>query len=463
MSDRVRRHATLAAALASLGLQAAVLWSLRSWPGGLRAHVALAVLAGLSWLAFALLARAGVARKTTIALLCGATALRIAILPMPVVRSDDFHRYAWDARVQQHGVDPYRHAPEEPALVPLRDQTWARINNRHLPTIYPPLAQLAFRAAIVPWAPRTGWRLFVLACDTVTTALLAAGGGAAAALGWALCPLVLLELDLDLHVDALAIALFTAALLALRRRRRGLAGALLGAAAAVKLLPVFLLAALRDRRVLVAALLAIALAAAPFASAGARVFGSLGEFSRRWRANDGAFALLYVAAVPVAEVVTGRNGYLWLGPRGPWLTGRDRPDVFADELAAVLARAAAAALFVVILIVAVWRIPADELRPIALAEVGVGAFLLLTPVLHPWYVPWILPPLLLGADRRRAAWLWLAATVPLAHLPLADHLAGAGWHEAWWPRIVEHGPALVLCVRGTVGGRDGRQATGDRR
>ena len=30
--------------------------------------------------------------------------------------SDDLYRYAWDGRVQAHGVDPYASPPLEPAL-----------------------------------------------------------------------------------------------------------------------------------------------------------------------------------------------------------------------------------------------------------------------------------------------------------------------------------------------------------
>ena len=60
---------------------------------------------------------------------------------------DDVYRYVWDGKVQRAGVNPYRFAPDAPQLSALRDTDWARINNRSLPTIYPPLAE-AHRIAL---------------------------------------------------------------------------------------------------------------------------------------------------------------------------------------------------------------------------------------------------------------------------------------------------------------------------
>src|SRR5262249_12123022 len=73
-----------------------------------------------------------------------------------------------------------------------------------------------------------------------------------------------------------------------------------------------------------------------------------------------------------------------------------------------------------------------------------GAFLLLTPTLHPWYVLWMVPLIALGAE---PAWLILAALVPLGYLPLSDWLERGGWHDPVVPRGVEHGAVwLALAV-----------------
>ena len=64
--------------------------------------------------------------------------------------SDDVHRYLWDARMTLSGVDPYAYAPDDGALRAMRDTTWAAINHREIPTIYPLVAEILFALGGVP-------------------------------------------------------------------------------------------------------------------------------------------------------------------------------------------------------------------------------------------------------------------------------------------------------------------------
>ena len=440
--------------IATIALSAGALTTLGGWPARVPLHLAFYVVAGLAWLvAIASLRRTAPTKRVFAFALVAGLGLRVLALATPPAHSDDVYRYLWDARVQQHGINPYLYAPEVPALSPLRDDNFAKMNNRQLPTIYPPAAQLFFRLSARPAAPLAGWKLAVGASELATAALLYVGAGPTAALGWLLSPLVLVELDVNGHVDALAIALLCAALVALQRSRRAVAGALLGAATAVKLLPIFLIVALRDWRLRLAALGLIAACVLPYAGAGTRMVGSLGEYGRRWRSNDGAFSLLYVGAQAIVGVI-GKRAPTDETRLGSWtrlVTGRDRDEAYPDELASALARALAFGCFVMVVTGAAWSARRRALAPydhaLHLTELGLGAFLLLTPALHPWYVVWCLPAVLLGAGKpsgRSAAWLWMAATAPLGHLPLVAYLAGSPWHEALWPRLVEHVPALVL-------------------
>ena len=62
--------------------------------------------------------------------------------------STDLHRYAWDARVQASGINPYRYAPLDGRLVELRDDlVWPQINLPAWHTVYPPGAEASFLAA----------------------------------------------------------------------------------------------------------------------------------------------------------------------------------------------------------------------------------------------------------------------------------------------------------------------------
>ena len=59
--------------------------------------------------------------------------------------SDDIYRYVWDGRVQWAGINPYEFAPVAEELAHVRDALiFPKINHPELPTIYPPIAQIAF-------------------------------------------------------------------------------------------------------------------------------------------------------------------------------------------------------------------------------------------------------------------------------------------------------------------------------
>ena len=175
--------------------------------------------------------------------------------------SSDLYRYGWDAHVQLSGVDPYRYPPDAPQLRYLRQPTWfpgpagcARIGDRPgctdinrpgVRTIYPAVAEAWFDTVGLihpgPDGART-WQIAGGLVDMATIVLLmlalAAMGRDPVDVAWyALCPLPVIEFVANGHVDGLALLLLIAALLALRRERRVLAGILIGMATMVKIYP----------------------------------------------------------------------------------------------------------------------------------------------------------------------------------------------------------------------------------
>ncbi|HEX8954254.1 MAG TPA: glycosyltransferase 87 family protein, partial [Polyangia bacterium] len=311
----------------------------------------------------------------------------------------------------------------------------ARINNRALPTIYPPLAEAAF--AMAPSLPL--WKLWVALGDAAVALLLYMGLADRRRLVlWAWSPLVVMELAMNGHVDALGVALLVGGLLAWERGRAAAAGALVAAAAAVKLLPVVALFGMRKKQTVVAAAVVAVALALPYATAGPRMAGSLGEYSRRWRVNDGAFALLYAGAERLVAHTQFSGRYdMSESPRlARLLTGRDRDTIFPDEVASFVARVWAGAIFLAVVAWALWR-RATTLR---LTEAAIGAFVLLTPALHPWYVVWLLPLVAVGGSW---AWMVLALLAPLGYRPLDVWLEGGPWRDPIWTRLLEHGLTLV--------------------
>ena len=216
---------------------------------------------------------------------------------------------------------------------------------------------------------------------------------------WAWSPLVVMELGLERRTSMRSASrCSSAALFAWQRGRAATAGALVAAAAAAKLLPIVALAGMRRRRALAAAAIVAVVLALPYVAAGPRLSGSLGEYSRRWRVNDGAFALLYVAAEGVVAHTrfAGRYDLVRFAAAGaPGDGARSRHRSFPMRSPASSRGCRPGAIFLAVVAWALWR----RASAVRLTEAAIGAFVLLTPALHPWYVLW-----LLAARRRR----WLA-------------------------------------------------------
>lgn len=324
-----------------------------------------------------------------------AVALRLAALAGPPTLSDDLYRYSWDGRVQAAGVDPYRYRPVSSHLASLqedwlwpdahgceelrRDAGCTRINRPTARTIYPPLAQAWFatvyRIAGID-AHHKAWQVAGLVGDVALIALLplalrAWGRDQRWTALYALSPFPVVEVVNNGHVDGLAALLLVVALLVAARNRPGWAGAVVGAAALVKLYPLLLVVAL--------------------AAAGARRWRSLVRATAAAAAVVVAGYLPHVLAVG-ARVVGYLPGYL----REEHYTGGAR---FLLAGNAAIAVAALAAVVVWVLV----RRPAPS--PPAFAAVLGGLLLVTTPV-QPWYAVTLLAVATVAAA---PAWALVAA------------------------------------------------------
>jgi hypothetical protein len=396
-----------------------------------RLEVGWVVLAAAGWwLALGVAARA---RISLAALVTLALVLRVPGLVLGPVLSDDVHRYAWEGEVVLRGASPYLHAPDAPELAELRAEEaglHARVNHRDVPAAYPPLAQLV-HAGLVGLARLAGAdpvlliRLAYVLCDLFVVVVLARllarrGLPVALASAWALAPLAALEFSASGHLDALAILLLLVpwAHFEPATRRGALAGSvLLAAGALVKLLPVVALPPWwrdgRARALAVATVMAVLAAGFLPLALHAGSFAGLADYGERWEGMN-------LVHRWIAELARA------LAPGG-W----DAEDVR-------LAARAAGGLGWVALVAWAWRRRSDGLDVVRAAVAG---FLLLTPVLHPWYVCWMLPFLAL---RLELAWAWLAGVAPLLYVTLERGRAAGDWSEpAWlWPVVAL--PFLVL-------------------
>jgi hypothetical protein len=359
-----------------------------------------------------------------VAVLC-----RLALVAHEPVLSTDVYRYVWDGRVQAAGINPYRHVPQGSTLQGLRDpDLFPFINRRHVPTAYPPTAELLFGALYSGWSDSVVWtKTAMVVLDLLALVLLAAllarvGIDPNRAIVYAWSPLAVLEVGHSGHVEVALVVLVVAALHAALSRRRWLTGALLAAGALVKpyalVLAPALVARASWRAVAAVALGGVATAVAlylPFLSVGARVIGYLPGYLRE-------------------------EGYS--GGSGLYLLGGDSGAGTGWAGAAYLA---AVATGLVALGIWCWRAPVRESADVprrALLLMAV-ALTLLTPR-YPWY--WLAALALLPFARGA----WLAGGAAGLSLPPLLYLHYRTEAEPQWPLAVVHAGMAALLAAGAV-------------
>ena len=400
------------------------------------------------WALYALLARHDLTARTALGV---ALAAGLALVMAPPILSDDVHRYLWDAHVARHGIDPYAHAPADPALDGLDPDLRAAVSYPEIATIYPPVAQLAFliaaRIAEAPWA----MQLVALALHLATALLLRRTSDRAASL-YALCPLGLVEGAGAAHVDVLAGLLLLAGVLAIGTPHR--AAFAFALATGTKLVGLLALPLLRGRALVLGLVLGVLLAA-PIAGAGHGGDAGLWHYARRWQGAGPIFAALEqgaafalgpledahgtIAFAPAAVLTRLAPGSA-LDPHAPALGGTASAAPGRVRRSVLAAMGARSLVLVLVAGFAIGRTRGQttpKAAAAALRDVLLVA-LALSPQVHPWYLLWALPlELLAGGLAVRA----LAASMVLAYVPVIAFRDGGPWIEPGWL-----GPLLLVVL-----------------
>jgi len=383
---------------------------------------------------------------------------RLALLPLTPELSDDVYRYLWDGHVLLEGVNPYAHPPDDEALAAIRTEWHGAINHPHIPTIYPPLAQVLFGLVNIAGgtilAAKLVWLCFDLGCAALLQGIAArTGRNPARVLVWYLwSPLLIVETAWSAHYDAVGLFFLTALIWAavrwrdngrtgssagavpsaaplirghlLRAFSRPVAlGSVLGFATLVKFAPAAALPPLARRygvRAVAAFLAVCAVLYLPFAGAGiSALTGGLRTYGRHWSANEGAFSLvLHLAGDPV------------------------------------LARVSVAVLVLAVVGYTAWRRFSVERALLWI----MGAGLLLSPTVHPWYVLWVLP---MAALRNHAPFLLVGGLAFLGYWGLASYETTGVWPQPGWNRAAMWLPVWGLILWRLVPGAASRSGAPD--
>lgn len=336
--------------------------------------VLLYAIAAIAWIP---LMRRSASLRVTLVI---AIALRLLLLfPAPQL-SGDVYRYLSDGRVLAGGGNPYAYFPTDP-----------RINHPEIRSIYPPHAQLLFALVHELGA----WRLLIIAVDLAVIALLRSRGFA-----YATCPLVLFEGVWSGHIDVIAGALVALSLCSAGRPYTSAVA--LGIASGLKLIPVAALPAML-RRGMQPLPFALALVVPVLPFLGGPIMPGFRDYATRWIFNSPLYDLVraIVERIPTKAIWTHH----------PLRFEAISDFVYRHLYADFLTRAILAVVAIAIVLTA---------RRVTTA---IGALLLCSPAIHPWYWLTLVPPALV----ERSAWLWLALAAPFSYLlyggahPLAVH------------------------------------------
>ncbi|MCY3928007.1 MAG: hypothetical protein OXG81_07020 [Acidobacteria bacterium] len=343
-------------------------------------------------------------------LLFWAVAFRLVGLVGGPFYEDDFYRYLWDGFRFATAGTPYGAAPEEffvdPAVPVLFQGVLDGVNYPELPTIYAPVTQLVFLVAYwIKPASVAVLQAILIAVDLAVVVLLLRLAPARRVLLYAWCPLVVKEIAFTAHPDGVGVCLLLAGIVLARERRFWTAAALLGLAVATKtfalvLAPLVLVRARPKHWALFVG--TVAAMYLPFAIGGGTDLLSLGVFARDWEFNSAVFALLKTVVAPsAARVVVGLLfAVLWVAYVLHYVRGGNREIPRGDWL--------------------------------------FGVLLVLSPVINPWYLLWLLP----FAVVFPSVWAWTASVAVLfsyiTGLNLPDYTLQP-YEQPVWGRGLEFG------------------------
>ncbi len=336
---------------------------------------------------------------------------RIFMVGVPV--SDDVYRYLWEGKLIAVGESPYQYPADHAYYEPYRDHYWEGMNHKDKLTAYPPLAEIIFAGVssvvYAPWAFKV---LFVLADLCVVCVLIVflqhRGANVLTALLYALNPLTLFAFAGEAHFDVLMILAMMLSLLCVEKRAFAWGWVWLGIAIQIKIIAVVLI--------------------------------PLYLLRCQWRYAGWLLIPLVLPSLYFLDSLSGMFQGLWAfggtnafnGPiHGPvnYLLGGD-------------ITAASRVVFALFGLISLWILWAVK-TPIKAAYLMIASLVLLSPVVHYWYVLWVIPFVVLYPG---LSWLVLSFTSGAYFASTFSVENGEDWSLPVWAMWVTWLPFLFVLV-----------------
>lgn len=319
-------------------------------------------------------------------IIISAIVLRLLLWMAPV--SDDVNRYLWEGELVLAGENPYAAPADDARWESRRDEIWEGMNHRDRPTAYPPGVQWIMAATAALGHELQTFKLLSLIGDLVTLHLIIGYlRKRALPLRWAgfyaFNPIILIAFAAEAHFDSLMIAAMLAAVISASRGKSS-AWLWLGIAIQIKLICIILIPLFLTHKLLRSSYilpLLLILPSLPFISALPEWLAGVREFAGSGAFNAPFHTFLAAAGIPHTTV------RLILTP------------AFCLTAAAIC--------------ILHWRGKSDIIES---SIWMLSALLFFSPIVHFWYLAWVLP---LVALRPSFAWIILSITM-------------SGYFLAWW-------------------------------
>ncbi len=377
---------------------------------------------GLYFFCFALYAfclywlfKGRVGEVSTVWILAPALLFRLTLLWCEPTLSEDFYRYRWDGQVQAAGHSPYDFPPRAQELAPLRDSYYDRINHKEFRTPYSAAAETFYHLfALVSTKPRI-FKSFIVLFDLILLEILRRllkkeNRSAGWLLVYAWHPLPIIEFAGGGHMDVIGISFLLLSYLLLQNRHTALSGAGFAVAVLTKYLPVLTLPWFLKQgwwKFAIACAATAMILLLQYYSPDLNMFSGLLSYYKKWRFNDSLFGFLYK----------------WLGGAEP------------ARVAGILFTLTAIGICLV-----------KKFTFYRAAFVAFASVIIFSPVVHPWYLCWVLPFLVFHPNK---PWLFLCGWIVLAYL--VRHLYPVGvWKPILWLKLLIYVPFYAFLLFDTL-------------
>ncbi|RJP20168.1 MAG: hypothetical protein C4527_25420 [Candidatus Omnitrophota bacterium] len=346
---------------------------------------------------------------------------RAVLLPSDMILSNDVYRYMWDGHMSVKGVNPYRMAPSDPRTEPHRADYWDQIDDPSIPTVHPPTFQLVFLLSELIYPANVfGMKFFLLIFDVGTIfMLLVLLDHLQRPREWCLIyswsPLVIKEIANSGHADSVSAFLLVGCMVLITQKSFSSSSVVLALLTLTKFFGVLLLPLFhrvwRWKHFLFF-FFTIILLYSPYLDFEINGWQGLITYSREWNFNAGMFDLI-------------RDGC------SVWGMESENVDPFSRLL-----------LFSVVLVTIMWQVIVlnhrqEDVHLFHSFFIVIGTLLICSPVIHPWYLVWLAPLLVLFPNR---AWLLFTGLVFLSYTYFYDRSFPN------WVKPVEFGVFFVLLM-----------------